>query len=159
VGGGFAYGLAFGTRLSSGLALEVVWSRNNMDGTGTAPGDEDTPAVSQALFQGLEDQLQATILLGTGYAIGPFDPYFLFGAGVTTLAPDADLPGVSRFAWSAGLGLEASFKGRFGFRAQGRFVPSFVRTADALWQGGTGIEDVRSQMTQWEFMAGLVFRF
>ncbi len=156
---GVTYGLTFGYRLTQGLAVEAMWSSQKASVTGTIPGDEVNPSQEVALFDVREDQFQAHLLLSSGYKIGPLDPYLLFGMGLTSFNPNADLAGKSRWAWSVGFGTQAMFGRRLGLRVQGKFVPTYISTADQIWEGGTEVDDVRNQMVQWEFQAGLVFRF
>lgn len=159
LGDGLANGLSFGYRFSPALALEAMWSRQKAAVQGTIPANETTPAQDVPLFDALEDQFQANLLLSPGYTFGPVDPYFLIGLGVTSLNPQADVKAVTHFAWSAGFGVQALLGRRLGIRAQGKFVPTYVSTTDALWEGGMEVIGVRNLMTQWEFQAGLVFRF
>jgi hypothetical protein len=129
---------------------------------GTAPGDDETPPVTEALFNASEDHFLANLLLSTGYEIGPVSPYFLVGIGVTTIDPKAGLTGITHYSWSLGFGIEADFKGRFGLRAQGKFVPTYVNVTDEILQEWTGAAIAtanRSTMTQWELQAGLFVRF
>jgi len=156
---GLTYGLSFGYRFTRDLAVEAMWSSQKAGVTGTIPADEVNPSQDVSLFDAREDQFQAHLLLSAGYSLGPFDPYFLFGVGLTRFNPDTDLAGVTRWAWSLGFGVQAMFGRRLGLRAQGKLVPTYISTADEIWEGGMKVEDVRNQMTQWEFQAGLVFRF
>lgn len=159
---GFAYGLSFGYRASQDIAIEVMWSRHDAAVQATAPGDDETPAVNDTLFGAFEDQLQANLLLSAGYAIGSVKPYFLFAFGLTSINPQTDVPGVTRFSWSLGVGFETMLKGRFGLRAQGKFVPTYINTTEQIlyeWTGGYEAIPKRNTMTQWEFQTGLFFRF
>ena len=156
---GFTYGLSFGYRLSPTLAFEAMWSRLDMAVAGTASGD---PPVEESLFDAYEDQLLVNLLLSTGYTIGAARPFFLFGAGVTNVNPQADVPGITHFAWNLGFGIEAMLKGQLGLRAQGKFTPTYINTTDEIlqeWNGGAETTAIRNTMTQWEFQAGLFFRF
>jgi Outer membrane protein beta-barrel domain len=159
LGDGFTYGLSFGYRFSPALALEATWSRQKTGVQGTIPASETTPAVDVPLFDALEDQLQANLLLSPGYKFGSIDPYFLLGLGVTSLNPQTDVQSVTHFSWSAGFGVQAQFGRLLGLRAQGKFTPTYVNTTDVIWEGGMQVLGVRNQMTQWEFQAGLVFHF
>jgi hypothetical protein len=159
---GFAYGLSFGYRPSPAIAFEAMWSRHGTAVQGTAPGDDTTPAVEEALFDAFEDQLQANLLLSSGYTIGSVKPYFLFGLGLTSINPEGDTSGATRFSWSLGFGIEAMLKGRIGLRAQGKFVPTYINMTDEIlfeWDGGYQATAMRNTMTQWEFQAGLFYRF
>jgi hypothetical protein len=156
---GFAYGLSFGYRFSPALALEAMWSRQKTGVQGTIPATETTPAQDVPLFDAFEDQLQANLLLSTGYSFGAVEPYFLFGLGVTSINPQTEAQAVTHFSWSAGFGVQAQFGRLLGVRAQGKFVPTYVNTTDEIWEGGLQVLGVRNQMTQWELQAGLVFRF
>ena len=161
---GFSYGLSFGYRVSPMIAFEASWSRHSSDVAGQAPAaiDGSTPAVNDLLFKAVEDQFQASFLLGMGYLIGGVKPYFLFGLGMTTVNPEGDISSVNRFAWSFGVGVEADFSERFGLRAQGKFVPTYINTTEEIlleWEGGYQAVPMRNNMTQWEFTAGLFFRF
>lgn len=156
---GVTYGLSFGYRFTQDLAVEAMWSSQKAGVTGTIPGDEVNPSQEVELYDVREDQIQANLLLSPGYRLGPLDPYLLFGAGLTSFNPDSDLPSKTRWAWSVGLGVQAMFGRRLGLRIQGKFVPTYISTADQIWEGGMEVEAVRNQMVQWEFQAGLVFRF
>jgi opacity protein-like surface antigen len=159
---GPSYGLSFGYRPSGAIAFEAIWSRLDTSVEGTAPGDDENPPVNEALFKASEDQFLANILLSTGYTIGAVKPYFLLGVGLTSVNPKADIPGVTHFAWNLGFGIEAYFKGRFGLRAQGKFVPTYVNTTDEIlqeWNGGAITTASPNTMTQWELQAGFFFRF
>ncbi len=163
-GDGFAYGLSFGYRASPVIAFEAMWSRHSTSVEGRAPASPDgtTPAVNEPLFSALEDQFQAHLLLSTGYVIGSVKPYFLFGLGLTSFNPQEDISGVTRFAWSFGMGIEARLKDRLGLRAQGKFVPTYINTTEEIlleWDGGYQATPMRNNMTQWEFQAGVFFRF
>jgi hypothetical protein len=161
---GFAYGLSFGYRVSPMIAFEAMWSRHSSNVAGQAPASADgtTPAVNEPLFKAIEDQFQANFLLSMGYLVGKVKPYFLFGLGLTNFNPEGDLSSVSRFAWSFGVGAEASIKDWLGLRFQGKFVPTYINTTEEIlieWDGGYQATPMRNNITQWEFQAGLVFRF
>jgi len=161
---GFAYGLSFGYRPSSMIGFEFSWNRNSSSVAGQAPAavDGSTPAVNEPLFTATEDQFQAHFLLGMGYLIGKVKPYFLFGLGMTTFNPEGNYSSVNRFAWSFGLGVEADFSKRFGLRVQGKFAPTYINTTEEIlleWDGGYQATPMRNNMTQWEFLGGLYFRF
>jgi len=161
---GFAYGLSFGYRASPVIAFEAMWSRHTSTVAGQAPASADgtVPAVNETLFKAYEDQLQAHLLLSTGYLIGSVRPYFLFGLGMTNINPQTDASSVARFAWSFGFGVEAKLKDRLGLRAQGKFVPTYINTTEEIlleWDGGYQATPMRNNMTQWEFQAGVFFRF
>jgi hypothetical protein len=161
---GFSYGLSFGYRASPMIAFEAAWSRNTTNVAGQAPASVDgtTPAVNETLFKASEDQFQANFLLGMGYLIGKVKPYFLFGLGMTTVNPEGNYSSVNRFAWSFGIGAEADFSERFGLRVQGKFVPTYINTTEEIlleWDGGYQATPMRNNITQWEFQAGLFFRF
>ncbi len=161
---GFAYGLTFGYRFSDMIGVEAAWTRNSSNVAGQAPAavDGSTPAVNEPLFKAMEDQFQAHFLLGMGYLVGKVKPYFLFGLGMTTINPEGDLSSVNRFAWSFGVGAEANFNDRFGLRAQGKFIPTYINTTETIlieWDGGFQATPMRNNMTQWEFLGGLFFRF
>jgi hypothetical protein len=156
---GFAYGLSFGYRVTPSLAFEAMWSRLNTSVSGTASGE---PPVDETLFDASEDQFHANLLLSTGYMIGSTRPYFLLGVGVTSINPQAEASTITHFSWGLGFGIEAMLKGQLGLRAQGKFTPTYVNTTDEImqeWNGGAETTAIRNTMTQWEFQAGLFFRF
>lgn len=159
---GFIYGLSIGYQASSIISFELAWNRHSTSVTGTIPGEDDAPAVNEPLFEAFEDQVKANFLLSTGYDIGPVKPFFLLGLGITRIDPRVDIPGITRFCWAMGIGFEAPFSDRFGLRAQGKFVPTYINTSDEVlfeWNGGNQTIQLRNTMTQWEYQAGLFFRF
>lgn len=156
------YGLSFGYRLSSVLSVEAMWSRGNPSVFGTAPAVDETPAVNDFLFKAAQDHLQANFLLSTGYTMGVVKPFFLAGLGMTSINPEGDTTGFTRFSWSFGLGLDAMFSKSLGVRAEGKFSPTYINTIDAIlveWPGGEETTPLRNTMTQWVFQAGVFFVF
>jgi opacity protein-like surface antigen len=158
----FTYGLSFGYRLSPILAVEAMWSRANPSVYGTAPAVGETPAVKDFLFNAAQDHLQANLMLSTGYTLGAVKPFFMAGLGMTSIQPEGDIPGFTRFSWSFGLGFDAMFTKSLGVRAQGKFSPTYINTIDAVlveWPGGSQTTSLRNTMTQWEFQTGVFFTF
>jgi opacity protein-like surface antigen len=158
----FTYGLTFGYRFSPIVAVEAMWSRATPSIYGTAPAVDETPAVNDFLFKAAQDHLQANFLLSTGYTMGIVKPFFLAGLGMTSLNPEGDIPGFTRFSWSFGLGADAMFSPSLGLRAQAKFLPTYISTIDAVlveWPGGEQTVPLRTTWTQWEFQVGVFYRF
>jgi len=158
----FTYGLSFGYHLSPILAVEAMWSRADPSIYGTAPAVDETPAVKDFLFKAAQDHLQANLLLSTGYTLGAVKPFFVAGLGMTSLNPEGDTTGFTRFSWSFGLGFDAMFSKSLGVRAEGKFSPTYINTIDAVlveWPGGSQTTSLRNTMTQWVFQAGVFYAF
>lgn len=158
---GFAYGLSFGYRLSEYLSVEAMWSHAGTTVQGVYSGDEPLPP-NETLFGAAEDQIHANLILSAGYSIGAAKPYFLLGLGATLVNPEGDIASVSRFSWSLGTGFDYMFSKSLGFRAQAKFSPTYINTTEDIlfeWTGGYQATPSRNNMTQWEFMGGLIFRF
>lgn len=161
-GSGVSYGLALGYRISDILAVEVAWNRSTPDIFGLADATETDPAVNDLLFGATEDQLHANLLLSTGYKMGKVKPFFLLALGMTGLNPQTNNSSFNRFSWGLGLGLDVPIKGRFGLRAQGDFITTYINNIDEVlvdWEGGSQTASMRNTMTQWEFKTGLFYRF
>ncbi len=159
---GLIYGLSIGYQASSVISFELAWNRHNASVTGTIPGEDDAPDVNAPLFNAFEDQVKVNVLLSSGYEIGPVKPFFLLGLGVTRIDPRVDIPSITRACWAMGIGFEAPFSDRFGLRAQAKFVPTYISASDEVlfeWNGGSPTTQLRNTMTQWEYQAGLFFRF
>jgi len=158
--GGFAFGLSVGYRLSEFLSVEAMWSRMNTTIQGVIPGD---PApMNEDLFKAFEDQFHANLMLSAGYSIGSIKPYFLLGAGLTSVNPRTGVAGVSRFSWGLGLGFDGMVSKRIGIRLQGKFTPTYINTTEQIlseWVGGFQATAARNNMSQWEITGGLIYRF
>ena len=95
-------------------------------------------------------------------------PYFTLGLGATNYAPDvggASVDSMTRFSTTFGGGVKFFSSPRFGFRIQGRWVPTYIRSdpdgywCSPFWPWGCYVLTDAQYSQQGEFTAGLIFRF
>jgi len=152
---GVAWGATVGFALWERAEVEFLFSRHQ-----SALNAEPLSAGQERLFGASATQYHGNVLIywaDTGMALRP---YIMFGVGATSIAPEADVDGVTKGSFSLGAGLKAFVNPSLGFRAQLRYTPTHVTDTPELLCGVYCFYvDVADYMHQGELTAGVVFRF
>jgi outer membrane protein W len=161
---GLAYGLAIGYRVSPMFTIEAMWSRSDSSITALSGASE------VELTKIATDQWHANFLYYFGGDEGKACPYLLFALGATVLNPkplefegqNIDPSSESRFTGALGGGIQVNASEKVGLRAQVKYCPTYINSSNEIWVDWWGyawVVPVSNYMNQWEFTAGLTFRF
>lgn len=156
---GFAYGASLGFALNPSTTLEFQWSHSDP----MARTISDTPGEpDEDLFKVYEDQWLGNALFYFRRS-ETLRTFFIAGLGVTVFNPRTeDIGTESRFSWSLGLGLEKMVNDKIGFRANVKWFTTYINES-TVWVvdpwGNMALIPVSQYMPQWDFTAGLFYRF
>jgi len=152
------YGLAVGMEFDEKYHLEIMWSREETEISGSGgifPSE-------QTLFGVKVDQYHLNGVYHWGTSESRIRPFVLFGLGATHLNPVPDLDGVLRFSFCLGGGVKLYLGKHLGFRFQGRWIPTYVDSDSALFcalPGSCVVVTSGEFAHQAEFTGGLILGF
>jgi opacity protein-like surface antigen len=161
---GLAYGLALGYRVSPVFTIEAMWSRVDSNITALSGASEiELTKIST-------DQWHANFLYYFRGDEAKACPYLLFALGATALNPkplefegeNIDPSSETRFTGALGGGIQVNASEKVGLRAQVKYCPTYINSSNEIWidwWGYAWVVPVSNYMNQWEFTAGLTFRF
>ena len=161
---GLAFGLALGYRVSPVFTIEAMWSRVDSNITALSGASEvELTKIST-------DQWHANFLYYFRGDEAKACPYLLFALGATTLNPkplefegeNIDPSSETRFTGALGAGIQVNASEKVGLRAQVKYCPTYINSSNEIWidwWGYAWVVPVSNYMNQWEFTAGLTFRF
>lgn len=155
----FAAGVAVSRRLSRYFDAEGTYSFQRSTAVGVGNNGENQGRVAGANLH----YFQGDVLLYFNESGTRLRPYLLFGAGATVLSPRDTLHGTrAGFSGSFGGGIKWRGNGKWGIRAQFRYLPTKMYTKDnTFWCAQVSCFYVPNTawLNQYEFAAGPVFRF
>jgi hypothetical protein len=155
-----SYGLSFGGYLTPQAEIEFLWNRQSttLDVTGTGPTLSGDMKI---------DNYHGNFIYNAGDADAVARPFIFIGVGATNYGEAAfagkTLPGITKFSWAFGGGVKAWASRNIGFKAQLRWVPTYIKTEGYGWWCdpfyGCGAVGNAHYSHQIEFSGGIVARF
>lgn len=155
-----SFGLSAGFYLTPQTEIEFLWNRQastlEVTGTGrTLSGDMNI------------DNYHVNFIYNAGDEDAVARPFILLGVGATGYGdatfPEKTIPGMTRFSFVFGGGVKAWASRNVGFKAQVRWVPTYIKTdgygwwCDPYW--GCAAVGNAHYAHQIEMAAGIVARF
>ena len=156
---GVNYGLSLGYLLGDHAGIEFLWNHNQA-GTLAQPNFGGT---SVKIFNLKTNQYMGDFLFHFSNRETPTRPFVMFGLGATSLSPDTNVSGATKFAFAFGGGIKHNFTPRFGARLQAKWSPTYVTTTNAgiwcdplfgCWHLGND-----HYLNEFDITAGLTVRF
>jgi len=154
-----SYGFTFGYVLNASQQIDFLWSRQetDLDILGSVAGLEDQLSGFTTDYY----QVEGSYIMGA--TDDPVRGFFAFGAGATRFsAPDGFSGSETKLSVSIGGGAKITLGKSIGLRIQGRWIPTFFNSDQAIFcsSGGGCIASANGDIvSQAEVTTGLVVRF
>jgi len=164
-----SFGLSGAFFTTDSVSIEFMWNRqkSKLEVTGSN-GATVNPLGATYTGDMNVDNYHGYVLIHGGAADSKVRPFFMFGAGATNFGdakfPSHTLNGFSKFSFSMGAGVKIYPSPHAGFRAQVRWVPTYIKTdavgwwCDPYW-GYCGPAGNTQYSNQFELSGGITLRF